>query len=87
MKNYIHNMRQKAPHDRRAAAMRIAATITAVMFLGWIATLSVRLAAPSPKTAQQSSFESQVASIISAFSLSGAKINTLQVASSTNNNF
>jgi hypothetical protein len=85
MKNYIHNMRQKAPHERRQAAMRIAATVTAVLFLGWVATLGVRLATPSAKTAQQSSFESQVASIISAFSLSGAKPNTLQVASTTNN--
>lgn len=78
-------MKQRPPHERRQAAMRIAGAITGVIFIGWIATLGVRLGGPSQKTAQQSGFEAQVASIISAFTLSGGQPNTLQVASSSNN--
>lgn len=84
MKKYIENIQQKPPHERREAAMRIAASITGVIFVGWLATLGVRLANPAPKSAQQTTFENQVASVFSAFSFGGSKENSLEVASSTN---
>ncbi len=85
MKKYFKNMQQRPPHERREAAFRIAAAITGVIFLGWVATLGVRLAAPAPKVAQQSSFERQVASVFSAFG-GGDKQNTLEVSTTSTNN-
>ena len=84
MKKFIENVKQRPPHERRDVAMRIAAMVTGVIFLGWMATLGVRLANPAPKSAAESSFEHQVASVFSAFSFGGSKENTLEVASSTN---
>lgn len=79
-------MKQKDPHERRQAAMRIAGSITAVIFVGWVATLGVRLASPEANVAQQATtLTSQLASVVSAFKLPGQPTgNTLQVASSSN---
>jgi hypothetical protein len=82
MKRYFHNVQQRPPHERRQEAFRIAAAITGVIFIGWLATLGVRLANPAPKTASQSSFEQQVASVFSAF---GQKQNTLEVSTTSTN--
>lgn len=77
-------MRQKDPHERRQAAMRIAGTLTAVVFVGWVATLGTRLGAPVANTAQDiGTFRAQVASVISGFSLGAKGPNTLEVASTT----
>jgi hypothetical protein len=86
MKKYLAHIKQKAPHERRQVAMRIAGSITAVIFVGWVATLGVRLASPNANVVQQTStFTSQLASVVSAFKLPGqATGNTLQVASTTN---
>lgn len=35
---------ERTPHQRRQAALQIASIVTAVLFVGWIATLGVRLA-------------------------------------------
>jgi hypothetical protein len=85
VKKYIENLKQKPPHERRQAAMRLSLGITGVIFVGWLATLGVRLSNPGEKTAQSQNFESQVASIFSAFTLQGNKPNTLEVASTTQN--
>jgi hypothetical protein len=84
MKKYIEQIKQRDPHERRQTALRFSLMITSVIFLGWFATLSLRLATPSPKTAETKNFESQLASIVSAFSLKGGGgQNTLEVASTT----
>ncbi len=45
MKKYIHYMRnERTPHERRQAALQIASMVTAVLAVGWVATLGVRLA-------------------------------------------
>ncbi len=45
MKKYIHYMRtERTPHQRRQAALQIATITTAVIFVGWVATLGVRVA-------------------------------------------
>ncbi len=85
MKKYIENLKQQPPHERRQAALRLSLMITGVIFLGWFATLSFRLANPAPKTADTQSFESQIASIMGAFTLKGGEGNTLEVASTTQN--
>ncbi len=78
-------MQQRPPHERREAAFRIAASVTGVIFLGWLATLGVRLATPAPKVAQESSFERQVASVFSAFGGGSDKQNTLEVSTTSTN--
>ncbi len=83
MKKFIERVKQRPPHERREVAMRIAATITGVIFVGWVATLGMRLTQPHTKTAEQTRLESQVASVWSALSFKQAP-NTLQVASTTN---
>ncbi len=85
LKKYISHVKQRDPHERRLAAMRIAGSITGLIFIGWIATLGVRLSAPSPKTAAEvTGFQSQMASAISALSFQSDRIKSvLQVASTT----
>jgi hypothetical protein len=78
VKKYIEHMREQPPHDRRQAALRIATVVTAVIFVGWLATLGLRLATPAPKSAAQEGFESQLASVFSAFTLSGKQKSTLE---------
>ena len=84
MKKYIEQVKQRSTHERRQVAVRVAASITGVMALAWMATLGVRLANPAPKTAAQQGFENQIASVFSAFSLQGKQDNTLEVATTTN---
>jgi hypothetical protein len=65
MKRYIEHVKTKDPHERRAHAMRIAGALTAVVFVGWLGTLGVRLAT-SENVAQEGT-ASQAASVISGF--------------------
>ena len=63
--------------------MRVATLITGVIFVGWLATLGMRLSSFTPeKTASDEHFVSQVASVFSAFRLSGGSENALEVAPS-----
>lgn len=84
MKRYFEHVKTLPPHERRQNALRISAAVTGVLALGWLATLGVRLATPTEKTVAQNTFESQIASVMSAFSLVGKKDNTLEVSTTTN---
>ncbi|HVV39331.1 MAG TPA: hypothetical protein VHD31_03345 [Candidatus Paceibacterota bacterium] len=45
MQAYIEKLKaEKSTHERRQIALRVAGTVTAVMFVVWISTLGVRLA-------------------------------------------
>lgn len=44
MKRYIEHIQTKDPHERRQHALRIAGALTAVVFVGWLGTLGLRLA-------------------------------------------
>jgi hypothetical protein len=82
MKKYFERMQQeKTTHERRQWAMRAAGTLTAVLFVGWIATLGVRLSAPSSQTAQGEGTQSQLAAV--ANGAYGPQGNQLQVATSS----
>ena len=49
MKRYIQHVQDThTPHERRQVAMRIAAIVTAVLFVAWLATLGVRLGGMVP---------------------------------------
>ena len=43
MKRYFEHMHGKPAHDRRQHAMRVAGIITALVFVGWVTTLGMRL--------------------------------------------
>ncbi len=54
MKRYIQHIQDThTPHERRQVAMRIATIVTAVLFIGWLATLGVRLGGGVPAVAEQ----------------------------------
>jgi len=47
MKKYFKHLQEdRTPHDRRQVAVRVAGTLTAVLFVTWAASLGVRLASP-----------------------------------------
>jgi hypothetical protein len=50
MKKLIERLKaEKTPHERRQISMQVAGVITAVLFVGWIGTLGVRIStAPQP---------------------------------------
>lgn len=54
MNNFIANMReQRSPHERRQFALKVAGTMTALIFVAWVSTLGVRLAQSGAASAQQ----------------------------------
>ena len=52
MQNYIDKITaEKSPHERRILSMQAAGLMTALLFVGWLGTLGVRLAnTPLPQT-------------------------------------
>jgi len=49
MKKYIQHVQDThTPHERRQVAMRIAAVVTGLLFVAWLATLGVRLGGTVP---------------------------------------
>ena len=54
MKRYIQYVQEThTPHERRQVAMRIAAIVTGVLFISWLATLGVRLSTSVPAIVDQ----------------------------------
>jgi hypothetical protein len=43
MKRYIQELKNRPTHDRRLFALRIAGAVTAIIFVGWIGTLGLRV--------------------------------------------
>lgn len=43
MKRYIEHIQTREPHERRTHALRVSSAVVAVVFVGWIATLGLRL--------------------------------------------
>ncbi len=54
---------EKTPHERRAIALRVASTVTAILFVGWLATLGVRFGSGSDAPVAGSGTDTQTASI------------------------
>jgi hypothetical protein len=56
MRRYIENIQDThTPHERRQVAMRIAAIVTGLLFVAWLATLGVRLGGIVPQVADDGS--------------------------------
>ena len=51
MENFINKLTtEKTPHERRTLSMQVAGVLTALLFVGWLGTLGVRLAnTPLPR--------------------------------------
>lgn len=63
MQRYLTRLQEeKTPHERRQIAVRVAGAVTAVLFVGWLATLGVRVSTSEPKVADTSA-TNQMASI------------------------
>jgi hypothetical protein len=64
MKRYFEHMQEKTPHERRQHAMHVATVVTALVFVGWLGTLGLRLGSVSPATTAQGGSEDQLANVI-----------------------
>ena len=49
---YLDHMQSKPTHERRQHAMRVAGVLTALVFVGWVTTLGVRLGGTSAGSVQ-----------------------------------
>ena len=45
IRRYLNHMQEKTAHERRQHAVQIASVITALVFVGWLGTLGLRLSA------------------------------------------
>ena len=79
MKRYLAHIHGKPTHERRQHAVQVATLFTAVIFMGWLGTLGVRLAttptSSSGETADTSvSSQTQLGSVVT--SVPGLEIAT-----------
>jgi hypothetical protein len=55
MKGYIEKLRaERTPHERRQISVQVAGILTALLFVGWLGTLGMRLAATPVATEDNS---------------------------------
>jgi hypothetical protein len=81
MKKFIKRMQdERTTHERRQFAVRTAGMLTAVLFVGWLATLGVRLG--TGETIAENGSNTQTASLGNIFD-GGSGSNTLYVATSS----
>ena len=83
IKKYFEHMHTKSTHERRQHALRVATVVTAVVFVGWLATLGVRLGSGGGSVASENgqAQQTQLANVISG--TNAPQGNTLEVASTT----
>ncbi|HVU80294.1 MAG TPA: hypothetical protein VHD37_02940 [Candidatus Paceibacterota bacterium] len=63
MKAYIEKLRaERTPHERRQISMQVAGLMTALLFVGWLGTLGVRLA--STPVAHQDNTSNAAAALV-----------------------
>lgn len=80
MKKYFDHIKTKEPHERRAHAMQIAGTVTAMVFMVWITTLGLRLGSGQAELAERDGSQALTAAAVQS-GYSGP--NQLFVASTT----
>lgn len=52
MRRYLEHMHSREPHERRRHALHVATMVTTLVFVGWLATLGMRLGG-DPVVAQE----------------------------------
>jgi len=80
MKKYFNHIQNKPPHERRQHAVRVASMFTALVFVGWITTLGVRLANTSGVIVQNPDGSGQMANVSSIYD---KPENSLEVATTS----
>ncbi len=64
MKKFIERIKaERTPHERRALAARVAGVLTAIIFVGWVTTLGVRLASHDAAVANQAPAQNTAATL------------------------
>jgi len=82
VKRYIQHIQSQPPHYRRQHAAKIATAVTAVIFVGWLATLGVRVGTGTMANTGGVSQETQFANAISGVGTQTTN-NTLEVSTTT----
>ena len=83
MKRYIEHMQSKPTHQRRQHALQVATMVTAVVFVGWLASLGVRISSSGAATvAGAPSQTTQFANALNGID-SADTTNTLEVSTTT----
>ncbi len=87
LKRYIENVQAQPAHYRRQHAIKIATTVTAVVFVGWLASLGVRVSSQPHQIAvgDAPKQESQLSNAISGMGAQTSS-NTLEVSTTTTYN-
>ena len=82
IKRYFEHMHTKSTHERRQHALRVASVVTAIVFLGWLGTLGVRLGSGTPAVSENDQAQqTQLANVINGTYTTPD--NTLEVATTT----
>lgn len=64
MRKYLKKIEEeRTPHERRQFALRVAGSVTAVIFVGWLATLGVRIGNMQQEVAENARTNSQSAAV------------------------
>ena len=82
IKRYFEHMHTKSTHERRQHALSVATVVTALIFVGWLGTLGLRLGtAGSVANSTNGQNQNQLANVISGeYTPVG---NTLEVATTS----
>jgi hypothetical protein len=89
VKKYLNHMNTKSTHERRQHALQVATIVTALVFVGWLGTLGLRLGNFSTTVASGSdqAQQTQLAGVINGAGMTSNTPNTLQVVNSTSSNY
>lgn len=74
MRKYLEHMQNKDPHERRAHALRVAGAVVAVVFVGWLGTLGMRLSTTDTTVAQNPGTTDQAAAVAEARPQTGPRL-------------
>ncbi len=72
MRRYLEHMHSREPHERRKHALHVATIVTSLVFVGWAATLGMRLGGDS--VVAQEETNTQSAAAIQAVERSGPRL-------------
>ncbi len=87
MTNYIAHIKSKPPHERRKHALQLSAVITAIVFVGWLASLGIRFSSSTEQQADNpdATIQTQLSNVVSGASsyVMGQQANSLVAATSS----
>ncbi len=72
MRRYLEHMHSREPHERRKHALHVATAVTGLLFVGWLATLGIRLGGDGVVAQEESN--NQAAAVVQATERSGPRL-------------